>query len=123
MTQIASLDVQRRLPVWHALSDVFLDTELQARDYHRIGRTLDISGYSLAELRSILEDEVAPAFASNLWSVAGEWAGWSENDVQTIMLKSLSRRRLPLLSWLKWLMRRRHIEQEWEKIEQFLKQG
>lgn len=123
MTQIASLDVQRRLPVWHALSDVFLDTELQARDYHRIARTLDISGYSLAELRSILEDEVAPAFASNLWSVAGEWAGWSENDVQTIMLKSLSRRRLPLLSWLKWLMRRRHIEQEWEKIEQFLKQG
>ncbi|PDT36437.1 hypothetical protein CO671_12480 [Rhizobium sp. M10] len=123
MTQIASLDVQRRLPVWHALSDVFLDTELQARDYHRIARTLDISGYSLAELRSILEDEVAPAFASNLWSVTGEWAGWSENDVQTIMLKSLSRRRLPLLSWLKWLMRRRHIEQEWEKIEQFLKQG
>jgi hypothetical protein len=123
LTQIASLDVQRRLPVWHALSDVFLDTELQARDYHRIARTLDISGYSLAELRSILEDEVAPAFASNLWSVAGEWAGWSENDVQTIMLKSLSRRRLPLLSWLKWLMRRRHIEQEWEKIEQFLKQG
>jgi hypothetical protein len=123
LTQIASLDVQRRLPVWHALSDVFLDTELQARDYHRIARTLDISGYSLAELRSILEDEVAPAFASNLWSVTGEWAGWSENDVQTIMLKSLSRRRLPLLSWLKWLMRRRHIEQEWEKIEQFLKQG
>ncbi|PDT08496.1 hypothetical protein [Rhizobium sp. M1] len=123
MTQIASLDVQRRLPVWHALSDVFLDTELQARDYHRIAKTLDISGYSLAELRSILEDEVAPAFASNLWSVAGEWAGWSENDVQTIMLKSLSRRPLPLLSWLKWLMRRRHIEQEWEKIEQFLEQG
>ncbi|MBB4480792.1 hypothetical protein [Rhizobium etli] len=123
MTQIASLDVQRRLPVWHALSDVFLDTELQARDHHRIAKTLDISGYSLAELRSILEDEVAPAFASNLWSVAGEWAGWSENDVQTIMLKSLSRRRLPLLSWLKWLVRRRHIEREWEKIEQFLEQG
>lgn len=123
MTQIALFDVQRRLPVWHAMSEVFLDSELQAKDYRRIAKALDISRYSLAELRSILEDEVAPAFASNLCSVAGEWAGWRENDVQTIMFQSLSRRRFRLLSWLKRVMRRRHIEQEWEKIAQFLEQG
>lgn len=105
------------------MSEVFLDSELQARDYRRIAKALDISGYSLAEFRSILEDEVAPAFASNLWSVAGEWAAWSENDVQTIMFQSLSRRRFRLLSWLKRVMRRRHIEQEWEKIAKFLEQG
>ncbi|MGV2068412.1 DUF7079 family protein [Agrobacterium sp. 22-226-1] len=123
MTQVGIADVQRRLPVWHAMSNLFLDTELEASDYRRIAEALEISGYSLAELRSILEDEVAPAFASNLWSVAGEWAGWSKNDVQTIMLQSLSRRPIRLISWLKRLTHRRYVEQEWEKIEQLLEHG
>ncbi|OWV85250.1 hypothetical protein ATY78_25920 [Rhizobium sp. R635] len=104
------------------MSDLFLDTELETGDYRRIAGVLKISGYSLAELRLILEDEVAPAFASNLLSVAGEWAGWSENDVETIMLQSLSRRRVWLMSWLKRLVHRRYVRQAWEKIEQFLEQ-
>ncbi|WP_176538975.1 hypothetical protein [Rhizobium sp. J15] len=43
-------EVQRRLPVWHAMSDLFLDTELQARDYRRIAKVLAGSAYSRAEL-------------------------------------------------------------------------
>lgn len=104
------------------MSDLFLDTELEASDYRRIAGVLKISGYSLAELRLILEDEVGPAFASNLLSVAGEWAGWSENDVETIMLQSLSRRRVWLMAWLNRLLHRRYVRQEWEKIERFLEQ-
>ena len=116
-------EIQRRLPVWHAMSDLFLDTELQARDYRRIAKVLTTSTYSRAELRSILEDEVTPAFASNLWAVAGEWAGWTESDVRAIMLQSQSRRDVWVISWLKRLMHRRFIKQEWKKIEEFFEKG
>lgn len=117
----ALLDIERRLPVWHAMSDLFLDTELQAEGYRRIAEVLDVSRYSSAELRSILENEVAPAFASNLLSVAGVWAGWSKEDVREIMLRSRHRRYIQPLSWLKRLTYRRHIDREWEKIERLLK--
>ena len=116
---LTMLEVERRLPVWHAMSDLFLDTEWQREDYRRIANILAMSRYSLAELRSIFEDDVAPVFGSNLLSAAGEWAGWSQSDVRTIMLRS--RRDGWLVSRLKRLLYRRCIEQEWKKIEQLLK--
>ena len=90
---LSGVEIERRVPVWHALSDLFLDTELQAEDYRRMADVLRRSGHSPGELRAILQEEVAPIFFVNLLSVAGEWAGWSEDDVREIMLTSLPRRR------------------------------
>ena len=118
---LSAAEIEKRLPAWHALSDLFLDTELQPTGYRHIARVLGSSGYSPAELRAILDEEVAPVFVSNLLSVAGEWAGWGEEDVCELMLHSLRRRwRLPLLSWLKRRIHRRHVAEEWAKIERFL---
>lgn len=84
------IDIERRLPVWQALSELFLDTELQPYDHRQIAAQLRESGYSPDELRAILMNEVAPAFVPNLLSVAGEWTSWSEDEVRIIMLRSLA---------------------------------
>lgn len=105
------------MPVWHAFSELFLDTELQPYDYQYIAKRLSASGYPREELWRILQDEVAPAFSWNLLSVAGEWEGWSEADVEEIMKRSL-RFRLGFspLWWLRKPMFARHLREEWAKI-------
>src|SRR5262245_28825424 len=83
----ASEDVANRAPVWDALSEMFLDTELQPADLERLGRQLAASPYTLDELNAILFDEVYPVCIGNLHSVAGEWAGFDSAWLQTAILK------------------------------------
>lgn len=64
-----------RRPIWLALSDLFLDTEV--RGYlPGVAETAHRLGLSSEGLWDILEREVAPLLAPNLLSVAGEWAGF-----------------------------------------------
>jgi hypothetical protein len=108
-------EIEQRLPVWHALSDIFLDTELQSNDYQWIAGVLARSGYPHDELRFIFENEVAPAFIVNLLSVAGEWTSWSEDEARQIMLRSLASR-FPALRWMRKRLARRVVAEEWPKI-------
>jgi hypothetical protein len=79
---LSAEDVERRLPLWCALSELFLDTELQPADFDRVAAVLARAGVSADEARGILENEVAPVFIPNTLSVAGEWAGWREDFVR-----------------------------------------
>ena len=108
----------RKLPVWQALSELFLDTELQVEDYRRIARTLAASGYGERALRRILDEEVAPAFAINMLSVAGEWAGWSDAEVRERVERQMRRARP--LRWLRRLTVRAHVNREWAKLRVLL---
>lgn len=78
-------DFEQRLPVWHALSDLFVDTELNDRDYQFIARRLQASMLPAAKIRRILVEEVGPAFFFNVVSVAGNWTGWPVESVREIM--------------------------------------
>ena len=61
--------------MWLALSDLFLDTDVQLfREMNT--RLLARSPYSLDELDAILREEVYPACSFNLSLVAGEWGGF-----------------------------------------------
>jgi hypothetical protein len=111
-------DDARRRPVWHALSELFLDTELTGDDYRRIARVLTRSGFPPDRLRQILAEEVAPAFAVNLIDVAGAWAPWDESDVAAIMARS--RRSSAPGKWLWRRFARRHVAEEWAKIAPLL---
>ena len=112
------------MPVWHALSDLFLDTEPQPDDYRRIAGCLRASGFERKELRAILDEEVAPAFLFNLLDIAGEWCPWSAEEVREIVLRSLQFRypRSPL-RWLRRAMIRTYIADQWSKIEPLLDAG
>ena len=70
-----SEDIENRRAVWQALSDIFLDTDTSLSREWR-ARQLSQSPYSLDELEEILVTEVYPACRGNLFSIAGEWAGF-----------------------------------------------
>jgi hypothetical protein len=67
-----------RLPVWEALSEFFLDTELDETDHERIATVLARSEYTIEGLEEILIFEVYPPCKWNMLCVAGEWAMFGE---------------------------------------------
>ena len=71
-------EIESRKPVWSALSELWLDTELTEHDLNHIASAMARSKYSLRELRAIYLYEVAPVVYSNLMNDAGEWAGFNE---------------------------------------------
>jgi hypothetical protein len=80
--ELSAEDIEKRLPLWCALSELFLDTELQPADFDRVAAAVVGAGVSADEARETLEKEVAPVFIANALSVAGEWAGWPEDFVR-----------------------------------------
>ncbi len=66
-----------RIPVWLALSDLYLDTDV-TMSYDYIVRTLAASPFSLDELHEMLMYDVHPVLYSNLMSMAGEWGCFDE---------------------------------------------
>ncbi len=95
-TEVAT-DDDARIPVWNALSDLYLDTDVTlSHDY--IVRTLAASPYSLDDLHDMLMYDVHPALYPNLMSVAGEWAGfddaWLLERIATIRRQPRWRRRI-----------------------------
>lgn len=116
---IAALDIERRRPVWAAMSELFLDTELEPADLEHIAAVLRVSGYGAPELREILRREVAPAFGPNLLGVAGVWAGWDEREVEQIIGPYPYRREGPV-RWLAGWIFARMIAGRWRRVEPLL---
>lgn len=58
--EFRNFHLERRAPVWQALSELFVGKELQDYDYAAIAETLRGSKYSLDELEKVLHEEVAP---------------------------------------------------------------
>ncbi|TDW61588.1 hypothetical protein EDF57_109146 [Novosphingobium sp. PhB55] len=75
-------ELDERLPVWTALSELYLDTSFDEADAARIAARLRQSPFSRSEIEWILRHEVTPAFAANLRSVAGEWVPWTPQEVR-----------------------------------------
>ena len=77
-----------RRPVWEALSDMFLDTDVSLNRNWRVV-VLAKSPYSVDQLQTILVDEVYPVCKYNLLSVAGEWAGFDQAWLEGKILRRL----------------------------------
>lgn len=80
------IDIKERTPIWIALSDFYLDTELQDSDFRYIAKTILESPYTFEEIKSINRYEVFPVLQSNLMQPAGEWAGFNEK----ILIKAIT---------------------------------
>ena len=103
-------DTRAKRPVWNALSDLFLDTELCEEDFNRIATQLASSSFSITEIESILRLEVTPAVKSNLGSLAGEWAGFDEEWLASRIAAKAQKESY-------WNRRvSRSIRSDWEKI-------
>lgn len=100
--EIESSVIDDRLPVWEALSDFFLDTELDDKDYQRISEVVVSSPYSIQETEDILRFELYPRLIWNLRSVAGEWAGFDRDWLKEQIKPRLNKRpriRMPMFQW------------------------
>jgi hypothetical protein len=109
-------DLEHRRPVWAALSGLFLDTDTSLARSWRVG-ILAASPYSVEELQEILVDEIFPVCRSNLFSVAGEWAGF---DAEWLERSILGRIRSPLHRWRRFSIGRFtvHLSLEWRRTKQ-----
>ena len=70
-------EIIARTPVWIALSDLYLDTDISG-EYSAVAFVCAQSPFSLDELREILVYEVNPVVSPNLYSMAGVWDGFDE---------------------------------------------
>ena len=75
---LSNEEIKMREPIWLALSELWLDTELTEGDLNHIASVMAESKYSLGELRDIYLYEVAPVVYLNQMSVAGAWAGFDQ---------------------------------------------
>lgn len=85
-------DVAARRPVWSALSDFYLDTDVEGF-YSPAAGVLAASGYTLDELLDILRHEVHPVLHRNLQSAAGEWAHFDADWLEQRILQRLAQPR------------------------------
>ncbi|MDO6855212.1 hypothetical protein Q4599_16585 [Cellulophaga lytica] len=99
--------MEERLPVWKALSEMYLDTELYDYDYDQIAKTLAASGFTSKELKEIDLYEVFPVCAKNLLSTAGIWNGFNDDYLYKTCKKAylhknniFFKRKIKLLSYL-----------------------
>lgn len=121
---IDETEIERRKPVWSALSELWLDTELSEDDLPRIAGVMKNSGFTVPELRNIYLFEVAPVVFPNLLVVAGEWAGFDEEWLFEHAAKRARRRSLCLRAFVKigigkWIMTWA-TEQHWDALVKML---
>ena len=115
---LSESEIEKRIPVWNALSDLFLDTELDDITHKYIAKVVVESGYEPQEIHNILWKEVLPAVGDNLRIVAGEWAGFNpewlkERIVSVIAQDSFSMANGGLISVDALID---ITKQEWEKV-------
>ena len=85
---LSECEIEQRFPLWVALSDTFLDTELTDDAYRRIAEAISASTFDEVEALAIYREDVAPAFAINLLATAGEWAGWDDQYIRERVLEA-----------------------------------
>ena len=66
------------LEVWCNMASHFLDSETR-HDLPYTALSCVEAGLSVAQARQVWQFEVSPAVSANLFSVAGEWAGWDRD--------------------------------------------
>jgi hypothetical protein len=115
-------DDPRRVEVWVAMAEHFLDTETR----HAIPATALCcirAGLSVAEARGVWRDEVSPAVGFNVWDVAGEWAGW-DRDWLVARIRNVRARRSRIGAFVRGLLRRtglHPLEGVWHSVEAFMR--
>jgi hypothetical protein len=114
-------ELERRRPVWNALSSLFLDTELDDDGRRLVAQTIAASGYALSEIRAILWEELYPVVRLNLCSPVGVWSGFELDWLQNQILSGRRKRMLGMrLAGALPLGPAHAIRREWEQLLRFL---
>ncbi len=116
------IDIATRTPIWIALSELYLDTELQDADYKTIARIIVESAYTIDEVKKINKYEVFPVLYQNLLSAAGVWNGFDKEWLVAEIIKSINKRtQLKTLNMAAaFTTQKSQFKEAWKKIEKNL---
>ncbi len=110
---LTSEEMERRRPVWKAMSEFFLDNHLHDSDKQHIAEVLLKSGYSIDELQKILWGDISPVLWPNLILVAGEWTPWDMDFVEHQILSSPAG---PVRRWCSYLAGGHVATSDWRDV-------
>ncbi len=119
-----NLEIDHRKPIWLALSEFYLDTELQSSDYDAISKVLKASGLGIGQLKEIDTFEIFPVLRTNLLDVAGVWTGFDEAWLYETCTKSYLRKHKTLFrlkNKIYHLFLRKMTKDHWFEIENRIK--
>ncbi|MCE2959715.1 MAG: hypothetical protein ACK5GK_06660 [Akkermansiaceae bacterium] len=85
----AAEDIRQRRIAWEALSDLYLDTDTSLSREWRVERLME-TDYTTEDLETILVNEVHPVCRWNMMCVAGEWAAFDPDWLETKILRQVA---------------------------------
>ncbi len=111
-------ELERRRPVWVAMSDLWRDSDLNEGELEEIATIVRDSGYSEKEVERIFRFELAPFLGSNHLVVAGVWSGFDPHWVCIEARKRIGRRSLTarVCAWTR--LTTRAARGPWRKVKQ-----
>ena len=114
-----------RKTVWEIISNFYLDTELDDKDYDYMSKVLVESKIELEELKAIDLYEVFPTLYINLLHTTGEWAGFESTWLNEECLKNYKKRNSSNWFCLKVKLKNKLFNwmrsDHWEEIEKRVK--
>ncbi len=115
-------NIAERAQIWIALSDLYLDTEMQEYTYRRIAKIIAESSYSFSQVQQIDRAEVFPVLYSNMLSTAGVWDGFHEEWLIETIQKKIARENFlnRITRNLTYRMFKKTFAPHWEKIRSSL---
>lgn len=114
-----SRSIKNKQQLWIALSELYLDTQLQPNFFLELAKRIYESPFSYKVVREIDKKEVFPVLYQNILSVAGVWDGLDEDWLITSILKKNAKRNILSRAYYEFLYsRKQHLfREEWEQIE------
>lgn len=110
---IADDDLAARRQVWVALSDLYLDTEVESL-HEACAQVLADSPYTLHDLERMLREDVDPLLRRNLMVPAGVWDGFDADWLVARILEN--QRKLRLGRWFNPLFNG-YADEIWRELQ------
>ena len=114
--------IAERSQIWIALSNLYLDTELQEYTYRHIAKIIAESSYTFSQVQQIDKAEVFPVLYPNMLSVAGVWDGFHEEWLIETIQKKIDRENFlnRMTRNLTYSMFKKSFAHHWEQIRSSL---
>jgi hypothetical protein len=120
-----------RISVWSAISDLWIDSEIQDHELDYLAKVLIDSGYTMDELENIYKNEVSPVVWMNLFplnTAPTVWAGFDQQWLQAEIMSSIDRQqkdplyRFYVRSWIGQWLRTRAVHNDWCRLKSKIKE-
>ena len=116
-------DLEQRLPVWMALSELFLDTTFTLGELKFIAQRLAQSPFPLEEIEGMFLYEIAPVLNQNLrGKKAGEQKRFDPQKVRDAVLAHLEKGGHKQMSNEAQAQMIELVEEDWDEVKNFVRE-